>query len=104
MVPLNLLPPAALSLAGEQMCMFNGDIWAQHASSVVVQQQQHVAREHQMVPLICCHVLCCLLVETVHVEWQHCRACFICGGAAAAAACGQGAPNGALEICCHLLC
>jgi len=51
MVPLNLLPRAVLSLAGEQMCMLNGSI-AQHVSSVVVQQQQqHVAREHQMVPL-----------------------------------------------------
>jgi len=62
MVPLNLLPPAVLSLAGEQMCMLNGSI-AQHASSEVVQQQ--------------------------------------------AAACGQGAPNGALEsvaTCCAESC
>jgi len=79
MVPLNLLPPAVLSLAGEQMCMLNGSI-AQHASSEVVQQQQqHVVREHQMVPLnlLPPAVLSLAGEQMCMLNGRHCTACFI---------------------------
>jgi len=63
--------------------MLNGSI-AQHASSEVVQEQeqQHVAREHQMVPL---NLLppawlpeSCWWKQMCMFEWQHvAHACFI---------------------------
>jgi len=106
--PLNMLPPAVQSLGGEQMCMLNGSI-AQHASSVVVvPQQQHVAREHQMAPTWIASFHSCGMQSLAGEQMcmlngsiaQHASSVVV---RAAAGSMWPGSTKWCPRICCHLL-